>query len=326
MSQAQTQNVGSVDRVGTTAAQFLKIGAGARAIGMGSAYTAIANDILAVYWNPAGLSRVNRTGEAIFNHASWLADTKYNFAAVSLNLSTVGSIGLQVISFSTPEQPVRTIANPDGDGRFWDATAFTIGVTYARNLTERFSIGLTAKFISERIFNASANGAAFDLGIMFNTPLDNLVLGASISNFGTKMRLEGRDLRINHDPVPVSGSVDAVPAEYLTESFNIPLNLKFGLAYNAIKNEDYSLLVALDGIQASDNSPSLNTGFEVGFKNILFLRGGYKSLLIENSEESFTFGAGLQYDIVGTNVKFDFGWADFGRLENVQFVSLAIRY
>ena len=147
LAQTQGQEASSVDRVGTTAAQFLKIGAGARPIGMGSAYTALATDILAVYWNPAGLSRINRNGEAIFNHAQWLADTKYNFAAFSMNLGSVGSIALQVISFNTPEQPVRTVNNPEGDGRFWDATSFAMGITYARNLTDQFSIGFSLKLM-----------------------------------------------------------------------------------------------------------------------------------------------------------------------------------
>jgi hypothetical protein len=326
LAQTQGQEASSVDRVGTTAAQFLKIGAGARPIGMGSAYTALATDILAVYWNPAGLSRINRNGEAIFNHAQWLADTKYNFAAFSLNLGSVGSIALQVISFNTPEQPVRTVNNPEGDGRFWDANSFALGITYARNLTDQFSIGFSLKYIGERIFNASATGASFDLGILYDTPLENLTLGAAISNFGTKMRMDGRDLQFNSDPLPEEGSVSAVPAQYRTEQFNIPLNLKFGVAWKAINDDNLSLLVAADGLQPSDNSPSINSGLEVGIKNIVFLRAGYKSLFIESSEESFTFGAGLRYDIVGTNIKFDFGWADFGRLKNVQFISLAIRY
>jgi len=326
LAQTQSGQLESVDRIGTTAAQFLKIGAGARPIGMGSAYSALATDILAVYWNPAGLSRINRNGEAVFNHGIWLADTKYNFAAFSINVGAIGSVALQVTSFHTPEQPVRTVKNPEGDGRLWDANSFAMGISYAKNLTDQFSIGFSLKYLSERIFNASATGAAMDLGILYDTPLKNLTLGAAITNFGTKMRMDGRDLRFNNDPLPQQGSVSNVPSQYRTEYYNIPLNLKFGVAYKAVSNDDYSILVAADGVQPSDNSPSINGGLEVGIKNIIFLRGGYKSLFIENSEESFTFGAGLRYDVVGTNLKFDFGWADFGRLKNVQFISLAIRY
>jgi len=70
----------------------------------------------------------------------------------------------------------------------------------------------------------------------------------------------------------------------------------------------------------------LNSGIEIGLKDVLFLRGGYKALFLDNSEEGATFGVGLKYNVVGTNLKLDFAWADYGRLDNVKFVSLAIRY
>lgn len=324
--QSQFQQVSSVNRVGTTAAQFLKIGAGARAIAMGGAYTAHSRDILSVFYNPAGISHIAGNGEAVFNHAEWLADIDYDFAAISINLGSVGAVALQVISLRTPEQPVRTINEPDGTGQTWDANSISLGLSYSRRLTSRFAIGFTGKFIQEQLFNASSVGASLDLGFLYDTPVENLSLGASITNFGTKMRLDGRDLYINHDPLQEDGSVEAVPAKYRTESFNLPLNLKFGLAWRAVNNDNYSLLLAFDGTQPNDNAPAVNTGFEVGIQNMVFLRSGYKSLFQENSEEGFTFGLGLRYDVVGTNLKFDFGWADFGRLNDVTFISFAVRY
>ena len=324
--ESHAQNESSINRVGTTAAQFLKIGAGARPIGMGGAYTALANDILSVYWNPAGLSRIVGGGEATFNHAEWLAETDFDFAAFSLNVHNIGSFGFHVVSFRIPEEPERTIENPDGTGRVWDANSISLGVSFARNLTDRFSIGVTGKFIQESIFNVAARGAAFDLGVLYNTPIKNLTLGASISNFGTRMQLDGRDLYNNIDPFPGQGSVDNVPGKYRTESYDIPLNLKFGLAWRALKNDNLEIITAVDGNQPNDNSEYINSGIEVGFQKIIFLRGGYKALFLEDSEQGLTFGAGLKYDVVGTNLKFDFGWADYGRLENVKFVSLAIKY
>jgi hypothetical protein len=326
-AQSGSQNVSSVNRVGTTAGQFLKIGAGARPIGMGGSYVALANDITAVYWNPAGLSRVNGNGEAIFNHAAWLADTDYNFAAVSLNVTGFGSLGLQVISFSTPEQDVRTIRNPEGTGQKWSGNFISLGLTYARRLTDKFSIGFTGKYVQEKIFNARSQGAAFDLGILYITPVNSLTLGASITNFGSKMRLDGRDLFFNEDPPTTpQGGVSEVPAKYRTEQFDLPLNLKMGLAWRAMQTENIRLILSVDGTQPNDNSEYVNSGIELGILNTVFLRGGYKSWLKENSEEGFTFGAGIKYDAVGTNLKLDFGWADYGRLNDVKFVSFAIRY
>lgn len=316
----------SVTKVGTTVAQFLKIGAGARAIGLGGAFTALANDINAIYWNPAGLSRIGGNGEATFNHAAWLADTQYDFAAFSLNTGGFGSLGLQVISFRTPEQAVRTVRAPNGTGQVWDYNAIAIGATYARNLTDRFSIGFTGKYIHENLFNEIARGAAMDIGVLYRTPYDKLSLGASITNFGTKMRLEGRDIFFNNDPLPDVGSVDQVPSKYKLESFNIPLFLRFGLAWQAVENEYYSVLILADGAHPNDNTEYINSGMEIGLKKIIFLRAGYKALFMQDSEGGLTFGAGIRYDAVGTNLKFDFGYSDFGRLKNVQFVSVGIRF
>ena len=316
----------SVSKVGTTVAQFLKIGAGARPIGMGSAYTALADDINAVYWNPAGLARIGGNGEATFNHAEWLADTQYDFAAFSFNAGDFGTFALHVISFRTPEEPVRTIRSPNGTGQVWEYDAITFGGTFARNLTDKFSIGLTGKYIQENLFNEIARGAALDIGVLYQTPFKNLTLGASITNFGTKMRLDGRDVFFNEDPLPEEGSIDQVPAKFRTESFNIPLFLRFGLAWKVTENENYKIITTVDGAHPNDNTEFINSGVEIGLKNIIFLRAGYKALFMENSEGGLTFGAGLRYDAVGTNFKFDFGYADYGILKNVQFVSIGIRY
>ena len=161
---------------------------------------------------------------------------------------------------------------------------------------------------------------------MYQTPFRNLSLGASITNFGTKMRLDGRDIFFNEDPLPEEGSVDQVPSKYRTESFEIPLTLRFGLAWTVMQDENMTILAAADGNHPNDNQESINSGVEISLGNIIFLRGGYKALFLDNSEQGATFGIGLRYDSVGLNLKLDFGWADYGRLEDVKFVSFAIRY
>jgi hypothetical protein len=292
---------------------------------MGGAFTALSDDINAIYWNPAGLSRI-AGGEATFTHAEWLAEIQYDFAAFSLNVANIGAFGLHVISLRTPEENVRTIAAPEGTGQVWNASSIAIAASFAKSLTDRFAIGFTGKFIQESIFNETARGAAFDLGVIYQTPFPNLSLGASISNFGTKMRLDGRDIFFNDDPLPEQGSVDQVPSKYRTEAYEIPLTLRFGLAWKVMQNENMTVVAAADGSHPNDNTEFVNSGVEVGLRNILFLRGGYKALFMDNSEQGLTLGAGLRYDAVGTNIKLDFGWADYGRLESVQFVSFSIRY
>jgi len=168
--------------VGTTAAQFLKIGVGARAIGMGSAQVAMQGDISAIYWNPAALSRMPFTSELTFNHVDWLADINYDFAAGVLHLEEFGTLGLSVISLSVPEDIVRTVDYPKATAaRGWQLAR--IGLTYAKSLTDRFSIGFNAKFVRESVWSESASGFALDFGTLYNSEIPGLSLGASISNF-----------------------------------------------------------------------------------------------------------------------------------------------
>lgn len=320
------QNTESTSKVGTTAAQFLKIGAGARPISLGGTYVAMDQGVESIYWNPALIARIPGNGEATFNHAAWLVETDFDYAALTLNLGVTGTIGLHIVSFRVPEDKVRTYANPEGTGQVWDANSFSAGITYARNLTDRFAFGVTGKLIYESIFNESAKAGAFDLGVFYHTPWESLKLGASISNFGTKMRLEGRDIYFNNDPFTEDGPIDQVPSQYRTDPYELPLTLRFGIAWEAVRNENMSLVVLADGNHPNDNKEYVNTGAELGFNRMFYLRGGYRTLFLEDSEQGATFGAGIRYDAVGTNIRLDFGWADYGRLENVKFVSFSVGY
>ena len=110
---ARAQLFRSTAKVGTTAAQFLKIGVGARAIGMGGAQVGVTGDISSIYWNPAALSRMNVNSELTFNHANWLADINYDFAAGVMPIGELGTFGLSVISMRVPEEIVRTVDFPE---------------------------------------------------------------------------------------------------------------------------------------------------------------------------------------------------------------------
>lgn len=323
---AHAQLTQAITKVGTTAAQFLKIGAGVRSAGMGGAFVAVANDVTALYWNPAGIATISGGGEATFNHAEWLAGTSYDFAGITLNAGNFGTLGLSVISFRVPEDDVRDYAFPEGTGERFDMSSIALAVSYGRMLTDRFAIGFTGKFVQESLWNESAHGVAFDLGTHYVTPFKNLRIGAAITNFGTKMQLEGRDLYFNYDPLAESGTVGEVPALYRLGKYELPLTLRLGLAYDVLNQENLTVTLASDAVHPNDNSEYVNSGMEINLRNQVYLRGGYKAAFLNNSEQSFTFGGGLRYDAVGTNLKLDFGYADFGRLENVQFMSFTVRF
>ncbi len=324
--ESTAQLLRSTSKVGTTAAQFLKIGVGARALGMGSAQVATSRDISAIYWNVGALSRIEQNSEVTFTHANWLADISYDFAAGMIKIGDLGTFGLSIISLRVPEDIVRSVDFPEGDGRRWDASSLAIGLSYARNLTDRFSIGFNAKFIRESIWSESASGFAMDFGTLYRSEIKGLSLGASISNFGTKMQLSGRDLQFNHDPNGNVGSgPNNIPAEYRTGEFDLPLTFRVGIAYDLYLTDDFRTTAAVDATHPNDNVEYVNSGLELAWKEILFARVGYKSLFLRDSEQGLSWGLGMNYTIENTaTFRLDYGFADYGRLKNVQYVTIGV--
>ena len=198
---AQGQFVSNVSKVGITAATFLEIEVGARAIGMGGAFVAVANDATAIFWNPAGIARLPR-GEAILIHTNWLVGTNFDFSGIVIPAGYMGSFAVSVTSLGTDEMEVRTVLKPEGTGEKFSYGDLSAGLSYAKNLTDRFSIGINAKYISQRIWHMEAKGYAFDIGTLFRTQFNGMVIGMTISNFGASLKLEGRDVFVNYDEAP----------------------------------------------------------------------------------------------------------------------------
>jgi len=315
----------SLNKTGTTAAQFLKIGVGPRAIGMGGAYTALADDINAIYWNPAGLSRIN-SKEAYFNHVDWIMDVKLDYAGFALDVTDLGTLGAFISVLSMDDMPVRTLQQPQGTGELFTAGSIVIGLSYARNLTEEFSIGFNAKYVGENIWNESAKTFAIDIGTQYVIPfLNEFRLGASISNFGPKMKMNGRD--IIQTTTVGSGEGNLINTDLQLDEFELPLLFRIGVAVDAIKTAENRLTIAADAIHPNDNSEYVNAGLEYTWNEIFFIRGGYKSLFEEDGEQGFTLGAGINYRFFDAfKIKIDYAYQDFGRLKNVQYISLGVRF
>lgn len=323
---AQAQFSG-FSKTGLTAATFLSIEVGPRAKGMGGAFVGLADDVSALYWNPAGIATLEKNG-LLFSHTEWLADVNFDFAGVTLKVGNFGTLGAFLTSVSIPEMKVRTVFEPEGTGEFFDAQDIAIGVSYARYLTDRFVIGANFKFIRERIFNSTASTAAVDFGTLFRTNLNNMVIGFSISNFGGDMKLSGIDTQVEVDISPDEfGNNDRIFANLQTESFQLPLTFRVGVAMDLFKTENNRAVVAMDAIVPSDNDQYMNIGGEYTFGNFLALRAGYRSLFLEDSEEGLTLGAGINYTLFGeTSLHFDYSYGDFGLLNNVQEFSISIYF
>lgn len=325
--QGQRISSESISKTGTTVAQFLKIGVSARSIGMGGAFVSVANDVSAIYLNPAGLANVYGS-EAMFTHTTWIANTNYDFGAVSLNIRGVGTLGMMVSSFNSGEMAVTTVEQPDGTGELFSTSDLALGIAFARNLTTNFAIGFTGKYIHQNIWHMKASSMALDVGVLFRTPFWGLNLGASIRNFGGKMQLDGRDSKFAYDPDSRNiGNVFVVNSEYEMQHYPLPLYFQVGISKNLIETESNRFTLAVDAVTPNDNYEAVNTGIEYGWKDLVFLRGGYKSLFQQDSEEGLTGGFGLNIRLVGTTMlKVDYAYADLGRLEEAQRFTLAIRF
>lgn len=314
-------------KVGSTAAPFLNIGIGPRAIGMGGAFIATANDVTSLYWNPAGASRTETSG-AMFSHVAWFADIKYNWAGAMLNLGGTGTAGLSVGYLDYGALEVTTLREPEGTGETFTPHDLFLTLTYAYNLTDRFSIGANVKYISQKIWNSTANGFAFDLGVLFLSDIYGLRMAATITNFGADMKIDGKDLLVQHDiNTQIYGNNDQILAKLNTDEFPLPLTFRIGLAIDPIDIPDHKFTVAVDALHPSDNAELLNAGIEYTAFNTLSLRAGYKSLFLNKTEEGLTFGFGLMYDFTPTlGVQVDYAYQEFGILKNTQQFSFGIRF
>jgi len=313
------QSLPAQNKVGTTAAPFLGIAVGPRAQGMGGAFVAISNDITSAYWNPGALARLGGS-QFMISHSEWLLGTSFNWVGLSLKIGAANYLGLSFTQLDYGSEEITTLQEQDGTGRYWDASDIAASLTFARALTNRFSLGGSAKLINSRIWNESATALAIDLGVLFITNFNGMRLGMSISNYGTKMRMDGKDLLKQIDVNPdATGHNETLVARLKTEDYELPIFFRLGLAYDLLNQEMNRFTLALDALHPTDNVESVNIGAEYGFMNMVFLRAGYKSLFQEDTEEGLTLGAGVEYRMSGVGAFIlNYAWAEFGVLGDIQ--------
>jgi len=323
------QSAVDVSKTGTTAATFLEISVGAPAIGLGGAFVSLSNDATALYWNPAGIAKLTGS-EAVLSHTDWIADTKFDFAGIVLPVGSFGTLGFSLTSLSMADMPVTTVEMPDGTGEYFSAGDIAAGLSYGRLLSDRFSVGFTAKFIQQSIWHETADAFAVDVGTLFKTDLfGGMVIGATLSNFGTPMTLAGSDTRqfLQLDATK-PGTNNQIPADIEMNSWDLPLRFQIGVSTNVVDNETYRWTVAVDAIHPNDNYESVDVGTEFALRDFIFIRAGYQSLFLSQSEGGLSLGLGVTSSLVSSSslVKFDYAYRDYGRLEGVHSFSLAVRF
>lgn len=319
-----------ITKVGTTAAKFLAIGAGSRAVAMGGAFVATADDATAMYWNVAGLAQLERP-ELLVNHTRWLADINYTYMGLVLPMGSMGTFGVNVLAMTMGEMRVTDLGVVgDYTGATFNAGSYAIGVAFARRLTNRFAIGANFKYINETISQASASGVALDIGTIFLTPFRDIRWGVSISNFGTKLQMTGDALLVLKDIAPnEAGNNESVNAVLATDRFDLPLLLRVGVAKELLQSDRLRLTAELDAMHPNDNTEYINAGIELGLQLVggeVALRGGVKSLGLEQSNEEFTLGAGVMLPLQGVDLSADYAYESWTRLGMIQKFTLRLGF
>ena len=324
-------------RVGTTAANFLEYGYGAAGSAMGDACVSVPRGLASVYWNPAGFGLAERN-EAYFVYQPWLAGIQTSLVSAGVVLPTIGNLAFSLIYVNYGDMEVTTMASQEGTGAFFSAADVAASATYSRAITDWFAFGASLKLVSSRIWHMTANAVAVDLGVLIRTGFfsptgvaqDGLNLGMSVSNYGTRMRYSGIDLRHPIDILPEeAGNFKNVPGDFHTEGWELPLIFRLGVSLNVAKGEHHSLVLAADALHPNNNSESVNLGAEETFRLTntfsFSVRVGYKALFMEESQYGLSFGAGLEMLMFGNRgVRLDYAYRGMSILGSTDSFGLSV--
>jgi len=294
-------------KVGTAGAQFLKIGVGARAVGMGETFVAVADDASAIWWNPAGVARITAEGESrlTLNHSTWPADISHEFFGYAFTYGGLpGSWAVSSTVLQMDPIAVRTEYSPEGTGANFDAGDFNLAVSWARNLIDPFSFGVTAKYLHLGLEDASADGFVVDFGTLYFTDFKTIRIGMAIQNLGPSMT-------------------------FLEDAFPMPTMFRVGTAMDAYQSDDHNLLLAFEFDHPADNAERASLGTEYTLKSFepnvtLQVRGGYR---YNRDEENLTAGFGVDFPTgAGSRMRVDYAFSAMDYLADVHKFSAELRF
>jgi hypothetical protein len=285
------------EKVGATSFQFLKMLTSARAYGLAGSFSSVVNNSEAVFWNPGALTKVSNLDFSV-GYLDWFMDAAHYSLSAAYKMDGVGTFGfLALYSTVGPIEETRVEAlgfigdtyNPGLTGRTFTPSASVFGISFARQLTDKFAFGVTAKYAREDLIYASAGELIFDGGLIFNTGFRSIQVSATLINFGPEIK-------------------------FIEKSYPLPQTLNLGISaylvsadqYLITDTGDHSLLVTYDMIQPRDYDQQHSMGFEYGFNKMIFLRGGYK---FNGDQEDYCFGLGINYQ----TYRLDYAYSSFGK-------------
>jgi hypothetical protein len=295
-------------KVGTAGFQFLRIGVGARETALAESGTAIPEGSSAIFWNAAGLTTGDRT-EIEFFYNPWFATIKQTLMAAKIPITPDHVVGISINLLSMDDMEETTIDEPQGTGRRFSSGDLAVSAAYAQRISDRFSVGITAKYVREYIWDMSADGWAFDVGLLYR--FESLHLGMVLKDFGASKTISGGQLEIDQQ---IFENWDTSPAvvSLVPKSIRLPVSFQFGAGYAVIDNESHKLQATANIAYYMDIGETENFGAEYTFLQNYSLRLGYK---FNRDLLGFSFGVGVKTMLGSTAVGADFAaveMADFG--------------
>ena len=336
---------------GTTSAEVLLLGAGARGAALGGAFSAITSDVSALYYNPAGAALMARPG-AMLSTYKYVADTRYSWGGFAIPFSGGSrAVGVQLGTFGFSNQPVYTADQPDGTGANYSVNETFVGLTLSQNFSDRFSAGITPKFIFDNLGDASGTAFAVDFGTSFHSMLSGHPIKFSfvLANLGTNLKYTGTALNSStpREPLPGEDPVPTIPqpSQLRSKDFSLPTIFRVGLAYDLMAGEASRLTLMSDFNQATSNKAGFTVGSEFASNRLggsgfgLALRGSYSyqpannlqvadpastALTGEENLQGLAVGGGLNYAMGNFNLGFDYAYRYQGILGGTNFFTFSL--
>ncbi|MBA4311696.1 MAG: hypothetical protein C0417_03600 [Chlorobiaceae bacterium] len=307
-------------RAGISAFQFLKIGVGARAVGVGESFIAMANDVSALYWNPAGLTQFPED-QITFSHTEYLVDLKHEFFGGVYHLTSSDAIGVSLTSLYTDPMEITTETLPKGTGRYFKFGDLAIGLSYARRMTDQFSFGITIKYIEETLDILKMRGTMVDLGTYYWTGLGSSRFAIVIINFGADVTPSGTATTFD------GGKVSSF------QSFSPPTQFKIGFAMEPYETETHKITTSIELNHPNDNAENVHLGAEYKWEDWLFVRAGFKRTIGETllgrdnaASNDISFGVGVLVPVLTSKVGFDYSFSNYNLLGTVHRISVNLAY
>jgi hypothetical protein len=355
VASAQTQIPGERTNIGTSSGEFLMLGAGARGMALGGSFTAMANDVEALYHNPAGLPLMEGGLQGMATVMPYFADTNYYWAGFAWPFAGGDyAIGVSLGNFGFGDQPIYTASDPvNASGETYSVSETFASLSFAHAFIDRFTGGLTLKYIQDRLGQASATAFAIDVGTNFHTELAGrpIAFAVVIQNLGGSLEHSGSGLDVgvfpvSDDPEAPVVNLDPAPGRFRAQSFPIPTTFRVGLVWDVLSTANNR--VSLGGEFNEPNNTDPSWGFAGEYEWLppegsigAALRGSYSyqpdnsvttleeqqqgpSLAADNKGlDGMALGGGLRWRFASYEARLDYTYRHFGVLGSRNVFTLA---